>query len=122
MASWGWAGRANRGNASGVPRGDSDRCGLGELVLPLQPLGLVGHAKGVDQLVQSAVEYLFQPVQGELDSMVRHASLREVVGPDLCASIAGAHLVSSVLRGLLLLLLDGLGPSLGTADRPLAHG
>ena len=78
-------------------------------VLPtqlLQLFGLFPGGKGVDHLVQIAVHDLFQIVDGQADAVVGAAILREVVGADLLAAVAGAHLPLTLgVDGVLLLLL-----------------
>src|SRR5579863_6092043 len=44
-----------------------------------------------DEHVEIAVEHALQLMQRDVDTMVGHARLREVVRPDLLAAIAAAH-------------------------------
>ena len=72
----------------------------------LQLFGLLAGGKGVDHLVQIAVHDLFQIVDGQADAVVGAAVLRKVVGADLLAAVAGAHLPLTLgVDGVLLLLL-----------------
>ena len=78
-------------------------------VLPAQPLqlfGLLAGGKGVDYLIQIAVHDLFQIMDGQADAVVGAAILWEVVGANLLAAVAGAHLPLTLgVYGILLFLL-----------------
>ena len=52
---------------------------------------------GVDDLLDISVHDLIQLVQGQIDSVIRHASLWEVVGTDLLRTVSGTDLASSGL-------------------------
>ena len=61
-----------------------------------KPLRLVFGHKSLDHLVESLAGYhLVQLVEGEVDAVVGHASLREIVGPDPLGAVAGADLALS---------------------------
>src|SRR5581483_11864444 len=96
--------RRRRGRRRRRPAG----CARGRrsLLGALQALGLLGGGESVDQLVEVALHHRRQPVQGEADPVVGDARLREVVGADALAPLAGAHLTPAVGGdggGLLLL-------------------
>lgn len=59
---------------------------------PLQLFGLLMGGKSIDHLIQIAIHDLFQIMDGQADAVVGAAILREVVGADLLAAVAGAHL------------------------------
>ena len=74
----------------------------------LQLFRLFAGGKGVDDLIEVAVQDLCKVVHRQADAVVGAAVLREVVGADLLAAVAGAHLplplgVDGVLLFLLLL-------------------
>src|SRR5262249_49389678 len=60
----------------------------------LELLGAVGLEQGVDQLVEVALEDGRQPVKGEADPVIGHATLGEVVRPDALAALARPYLAS----------------------------
>ena len=60
------------------------------LVELLQLFGLFAGGQCVDQLVQIAVHDLGKIVHGQADAVIGAAVLREVVGADLFAAVAGA--------------------------------
>src|SRR3954462_803059 len=77
-------------------------------------LGLVLRHQRAGDLVQVAGHHLVDLVEREVDAMVGHAALREVVGADAVAAVAGAHeaLAGRRFLGLLLahlLVLDARG-------------
>ena len=76
--------------------------------------------QGVEQLVQIARHHRFQPVQRQVDAVVGHASLREVVGADALGAVAAADLQAARggLRRGLLLLLRRQQPGLQQGHRP----
>ena len=51
----------------------------------------MGRREAVEQLLHRAAHDGVQLVQREVDPMVGHAVLREVVGADALAAVAGAH-------------------------------
>ena len=53
-------------------------------------------------------------MQGQLDPMVRHTTLGEIVGPDLLGTVSGSDLAASFLRLCILLLLQFEIIQLGT--------
>ena len=62
----------------------------------------------IDDLLDVSVHDLIQLVQGKIDSVIRHTSLREVVGTDLLGTVTGTDLAAThlSLRIVTLLLLD----------------
>src|SRR5207247_7551274 len=72
----------------------------------LELLGLGMRDQRVDDLAEVAVEDFLQAMQREADAVVGHPRLLEVVGPDLLAPVAGAHLALALARDLALLLLE----------------
>src|SRR4051794_8404605 len=76
----------------------------GVLAQARQLLGLVLRGERAGDLVQIAAHDLVDLVQGEVDAMVGHAALREVVRADAIAAVARAH-EALPLRGFLRLLL-----------------
>ena len=62
----------------------------------------------IDDLLDVSVHDLIQFVQGKIDSVIRHTSLREVVGTDLLGTVTGTDLAAAhlSLRIVTLLLLD----------------
>ena len=105
-------------SAEAQNRSGADLCDLGFDPGPLEfhPLGLIGKAQCFRQFGQVAVEDLLQAVQSQLDPVVRYPALRKIVGPDLCAAIARAHLRPAVLGGLLLLFPDRPVQEAGAED------
>src|SRR5579872_2707455 len=73
----------------------------------------------LDELIQLPVHHLRELVEGELDAVVGHAALREVVGADALGAIAAADLQAARLRlgALLLLLLGRQQPCLEERER-----
>src|SRR4029453_19451721 len=61
-------------------------------------LALVPGGERVDDLVEVALDHRGQLVQGEPDAVIRHAPLREVVGADPLAPLAGSDLAAAVRR------------------------
>ena len=57
-----------------------------------QLLARVGHQERFGHLLDIAFHERRQRVDGEVDAMVRHAALREVVRADLGTAVAGRHL------------------------------
>src|SRR6185436_4739076 len=92
---------------------------LGEL---RQPLGLVGGDQATDQVVELAVEDALDLVQRQVDPMVGHTALREVVGADALRAVARADQRlahrSRLRRDLALALV--LDPRREHAERLLA--
>src|SRR5581483_6344620 len=72
----------SRGTRGGAPSFDGRR----------QLACLVVLDQRIDQRIQPAVEYLRQVVHRQPDAVVGHAILREVIGADLFAAVATAHL------------------------------
>ena len=71
-------------------------------------VGLVLGGERVGEVVQVAVHDLLDLVQREVDAVVGHAALREVVGADAVGAVAGADEalpLGGLLRRLLALLL-----------------
>src|SRR5437016_4152130 len=64
----------------------------------LEPLGFFGRDEGVDQLVEVALEHGRQPMEREPDAVIGDARLREVVGADPLAALAGADLALAIRR------------------------
>src|SRR5882672_1444182 len=79
-----------------------------------EQLGLVLRGESVGELGQVAVHDVLDLVQREVDAVVGHAALREVVGANAIGAVAGAD-EALPLRGLLrggfthLLRLDARG-------------
>ena len=71
-----------------------------------QGLGAVMGAEPLEEFVQIAVQRGFhlKAMDGKADAMVGDAGLREIVGADAFAAVAGAHLGLALLGDLLLLL------------------
>src|SRR5690606_36150902 len=64
-----------------------------------QPLGLVLRDQRINQLNQALPgEHAFQLVQGEPDTVIGHAALREVIGADPFGSVAAADHRLACLR------------------------
>src|SRR5262245_13507859 len=70
-----------------------------------QGLALLLGAERLGELAEIAVEHLVEAVDRELDPMVGHAVLREVVGPDLLRPLARPDLRPARRRKLGLLFL-----------------
>src|SRR3990172_9900405 len=68
-----------------------------------QPLRIIRRGEGLDKFIEVAAEHGFEPVERKPDAVIRHPALREIIRPDLFASLAGAHLRPAVLGGLGLL-------------------
>ncbi len=49
-----------------------------------------------DELIESAVHDVREPVEREIDAMVRDAALREIVGADAFGAVAGADLAAAL--------------------------
>src|SRR5262249_39962659 len=79
--------------AAPSPRPAAPRAGsaASDLDLFLELLGLVVGGERVQHLVHAPFEEVLETMQGELDAVVGHAPLGEVVGADLLAAVAGAH-------------------------------
>ena len=74
----------------------------------LQSVGVDFLEVGVDELVEElSLHHLVDAELRQVRAVVRDARLREVVGPDLVAAVAGADLVSA-LRVHLVLVLQNL--------------
>ena len=82
--------------------------GEGSLLLEFQLLCLVGDPKRSDEFYKVTVQNVFKPMQREFDSVVGDTALGIVVGTNLRAPVTRTNLRPSVLRCLLLLLLNGL--------------
>src|ERR1035437_2278270 len=76
-------------NAVCTVMGVSDQRAL--VALLLQFFGLVIGGQGLEDGVHLPFHHEIQLMQREADAVIRHAVLREVVGADLFAAIAGAH-------------------------------
>ena len=63
---------------------------LSGIILPgtRQLLRLVCRDQRINEFIEIAVHDLVDPVQCQLDPMVRHPSLREIVGPDLFTPVS----------------------------------
>ena len=97
----------------------------------LQLFRLFAGSKGVDDLIEVAVQDLCKVVHRQADAVVGAAVLREIVGADLLAAVTGAHLplplgVDGVLlpgSPLLPALAERFGADIlkadGTLDRRL---
>src|SRR5262247_2334453 len=78
-----------------------------------QELRLVFGHERIDDLAQRlALDDLRQLVEGEIDAVVAHASLREIVGADALGAIAGADLAAALggARRVLPLALEIVEP------------
>src|SRR5271168_4576524 len=67
----------------------------------------------IDELTQRfALHDLRQLVEREIDAMVRHAALREIIGTDALGAVAGADLAATLggAGGVLLLPLEIVQP------------
>src|SRR5205085_10745 len=63
---------------------------LSRLFQTVQPLRFVFCTQSIDKLAEpAAFEHLIELMQGQVDAMIRHPSLREVVGSDPLRAIAG---------------------------------
>src|SRR5512147_1613197 len=61
--------------------------------------------QSLDEFVEVAFKHLFQLMQGHADTMIGYPILREVVGANLLASLASAHLSLAILCDFRFLLL-----------------
>ena len=59
-----------------------------------ESFGLEVLHRGVDELIESAVENLAQSVGRETDAVIRDPPLGKIVGPDLLRPVAGADLAA----------------------------
>ena len=59
----------------------------------------------IDDLLDVSVHDLIQFVQGKIDSVIRHTSLREVVGTDLLGTVTGTDLAAAHLSLCIMALL-----------------
>ena len=59
----------------------------------------------IDDLLDVSVHDLIQFVQGKIDSVIRHTSLREVVRTDLLGAVSRSDLALSKLGHLIVLFL-----------------
>ena len=66
---------------------------------------LVRRDTGIDDLLDVSVHDLIQLVQGQIDSVIRHTSLWEVVGTDLLGTVSGTDLAAAHLRLRIMALL-----------------
>ena len=78
-------------------RGGSERLG-GSTARLLEPLALLGVLERRGQLVELAGEQRLEVVRGEVDPVVGHAPLREVVGADLLRALAACRPASGGRR------------------------
>src|SRR5207249_6965356 len=72
----------------------------------LELFRLVVGDETVDDLVELAVQDLLQAVDRQADAVIGDPALLEVVGPDLLAAVARAHLALPLAGDLLLLFLE----------------
>ena len=63
---------------------------------------LVSRDQAVDQLLEITVHDRIDLIECQLDPVVSHTSLREVVGTDLLGTVAGTDLAAALLRLLIL--------------------
>src|SRR5579871_164638 len=82
-------------------------CALAALIALQLARAVIGDER-VDDLVHLAIHHEIELMEGESDAVVGDAVLREVVGADLLAAVAGAYHAAafSAERGLLLLEFD----------------
>ena len=71
-----------------------------------EPGSLIRRREAVDDLIQVPIDDLVDPVQGQVDAVVRDPSLREVVGSDLLAAVSGPDLAPALLRLRVMSLHD----------------
>src|SRR5271157_1319743 len=91
-------------NAVSTVMGASDQRAL--IGVLLQFLGLVVGGEGVENGIHLALHHEIQLMQRQADAVIRHAVLREVVGADLFAAIAGAHHAAPLRAQRRLLFLE----------------
>ena len=60
----------------------------------------------LDERLQLAFHHLIQLMQREADAVIRNAILREIIGADLLAAVAGAHHAAPLRADFFLLLLE----------------
>src|SRR5699024_10553745 len=85
------------------------------LILHLCQLGsLICCDQAVDDLVQVAVQYAVQLVEGQFDTVISNPSLREVISTDLLGTVSCSDLAPSCFRLRCLLLLKFQIVKLGT--------
>ena len=70
------------------------RCKIKELsrssgFQPGQSFGILGQFERINHVVQIAVHELIQGIDSHSDSVIRHPTLREIIGPDLGRTVAG---------------------------------
>ena len=70
------------------------RCKIKELnrssgFQPGQSFGVLGQFERINHVVQIAVHELIQGIDSHSDSVIRHPTLREIIGPDLGRTVAG---------------------------------
>ena len=58
---------------------------------------LIGCDAGINNLLDITIHDLIQLIQSQIDTMVGHAALWEVVGTDLLGTVSGTDLASSGL-------------------------
>ena len=87
--------------------------GLRGLRFAFQLLGLVVRDERVDDGLQAAFQNQVELVQRKADAVAGEAVLREVLGADLLAAVAGAHRLLALADqfGLLLFHLHSYGIS-----------
>src|SRR3569623_1108785 len=76
-------------------------------------LGLVLIDERVDDVVEIALDDIFQFIQGEVDAVVGEAALWKIVGADALRTVAAAHLKTPGLRLLRRLFFALGGEQLG---------
>src|SRR5262249_12032985 len=78
-----------------------------------QQFGLVlGHERVDDLAERLALDHLRQFIEREIDAVVGHSPLREIVGADALGTVAGADLAAAFggAGGVLLLPLEAVEP------------
>src|SRR5262245_36897841 len=82
-----------------VPTGCAGTSGKASPALGRQQLGLVlGHERVDDLAERLALDDLRQLVEREIDAVVAHPALREIVGADALGAVAGADLAAALGR------------------------
>src|SRR5436305_10813600 len=74
------------------------------LTLRFHLLGLIVLGEGIDNWIEPAIHHLVELMQRQANAMIGHAILREVIGPNLFATVAGPYHTApfGADRGLLL--------------------
>src|SRR3954469_22969971 len=95
MVGWGWSIRPRSAfsRTPSHPRPSPSRGGAspsrGSLFIEAgQPLRFILGGQSADQLVQLAFEDLGEAVEGEVDAVVGHPPLREIIGTDALGAVA----------------------------------